>query len=68
MRGVGGTLMPKSALRIPGSSGFRTYVPKFARSSFGYVALKTSFMPSGMITSLMSGLPRRETWYQPPAF
>src|SRR5262252_9083369 len=60
--------MPKSACRIPGSSGFRTYVPKFARSSLGYVALNVSFMPIGMTTSLMSGLPRRETWYQPDAF
>src|SRR3954465_3755573 len=47
-------------------SGLRAYLPKFFRSSLGDVALNLSFWPIGMMTSLISGLPRRETWAQLP--
>ncbi len=47
------------------SCGETTYLPKFFRSSDGCVALKRSFFPSGMTTSLTSGLPRRLTWTSP---
>ena len=43
-------------------SGLSAYVPKFFRSSAGDVRLNLSFWPIGMITSLISGLPRRLTW------
>jgi len=36
-------------------------------SSIGLVAFHLSFRSVGISTSLMSGLPRRETWVKPPS-
>ena len=63
VRSVSGTLRPGYRMLMTlASSGETTYLPKFAPSSAGSVALKKSFFPSGMTTSLTSGLPRRLTW------
>jgi hypothetical protein len=53
------------ALRRRAGSGLRAYLPKFARSSLGDVRLNLSFWPIGMMTSLISGLPSRETCRHP---
>ena len=45
-------------------SGLSAYFPKFFRSSAGDVRLNLSFWPIGMMTSLISGLPSRETCTQ----
>ena len=52
---------PNSAFRMRAGSGLRANLPKFFASSAGDVALNLSFLPIGMITSLMRGLPRRLT-------
>ena len=62
VRSVSLTPSPNSAFRSRAGSGLSAYLPKFAASSAGSVRLKRSFLPSGMTTSLISGLPRRLTW------
>ena len=63
VRSFSGTLSPGNRMLMTlASSGESTYLPKFFRSSLGCVALKKSFLPSGITTSLTSGLPRRLTW------
>ena len=52
------------ALSSRAGSGASAYLPKFAASFAGEVRLNLSFCPIGMITSLISGLPRRETCTQ----
>ncbi len=64
--GFGGTLMPKSACRRPASSELTTNEPKFATSFDGSLALKRSFLPSGITTSFTSGMPRRDTCVSGP--
>ncbi len=62
LRGAAGTLTPGYSTGISrATSGSRTNLPNWA-SSAGSEALKRSFLPSGMTTSLTSGMPRRETW------
>ena len=62
VRLVSGASTPNSAFRIAASSGLRTNLPYRAASSSGVVRLNWSFLPSGITTSLTSGLPSRETW------
>ena len=49
----------------PASSGLATYLAN-CLSSWGGVAFQASFLAIGVITSLNSGLPRRDTWLQAP--
>ena len=55
---------PNSAFRTRAGSGLSANWPKFFASSAGDVALNLSFLPIGMITSLMRGLPSRLTCTQ----
>ena len=53
---------PNSALSSRAGSGLTAKAPKFGASCAGPVRLNLSLAPIGTMTSLISGLPRRETW------
>ena len=61
VRSVSLTPSPNSAFSSRAGSGLRAYLPKFAASSAGDVRLNLSLSPTGMMTSLISGSPTRET-------
>ena len=60
------TPSPNSALSRRAGSGRRAKRPYSAASRSGVVLLNWSLWPSGMTSSLISGLPRRLTWTSRP--
>ena len=64
--GVAAQLAWSTRLSSLGTSGSRMYWPKLATSLRGLVRLNLSLSCSGMITSLISGQPSRDTWAKLP--
>ncbi len=65
LRGASGTRVPYTALSTRANTGLSTKLAN-CESSLGWLALKVSFEPVPMTSSLISGLPMRVTWTRSP--